>query len=161
MTRVTYETVDAVDALTAICQAHLHPEKFEEAKIFLAELRKREEALGIDDSVWEAAREVFGGSVLNENGRTHKILHARCQRALHAWDQRFGPLNDEQTEYATSLLIWAVRKGDGVAKPYPLVYDALDRIGRDDRVVEAFETRAGDQVLRENLSTLVTGTDDE
>jgi len=88
----------------------------------------------------EAIRRHFG-----HGSRTMDAMLARARFALKVWQEKYGPLNPEQHEYANQLLVSAVECGikyapDEKAKR-PMVYTWLDRIVNDERGHEGFMRR--------------------
>jgi len=88
----------------------------------------------------EAVRRHFGfGS------RTMNAMLARARFALKVWQEKYGPLNPEQHEYANQLLVSAVECGikyapdEGARRA--MVYTWLDRIVNDERGHEGFLRR--------------------
>lgn len=96
--------------------------------------------------VFEAALEVCGPSVYGE-GRVRGALDKRIRHALTVWDDRFGPFEPAQQEYAEKVLAAAIRRaakdaGDEVV--YPFLYSGLDRVVHLERVHDGFKNRSGE-----------------
>lgn len=88
----------------------------------------------------EAVRRNFGlGS------RTMNAMLARARFALKVWQEKYGPMNPEQHEYANQLLVSAVECGIKYAPDESvkraMVYTWLDRIVNDERGHEGFLRR--------------------
>lgn len=88
----------------------------------------------------EAIRRHFG-----MGSRTMNAMLARARFALKVWNEKYGPMNPEQHEYANQLLVSAVECGikyspdDGAKRA--MVYTWLDRIVNDERGHEGFLRR--------------------
>jgi len=100
---------------------------------------------------FEAAREVFGDSVMARRGRIASPFRSKVAHALRTWDAKYGPLNEEQHEYADQLLTWAVRSGaeyakaQGMKHPAPMVWANLMALVNHERTDAGFKQRAGKQ----------------
>lgn len=58
----------------------------------------------LPQETFEACEKVFGGAVYNPASRTFKSLERRISHALRVWEQRYGPLNAKQLQYADAVL---------------------------------------------------------
>ena len=99
------------------------------------------------DEVFAAAEAAFGRCVYARTGRTYQSLDRRIRHALRVWDEKYGPLNPAQNEYAATLLVHAIEKGAREAagdrsKLYPFVQAGIGRLVNHERVDEGFKARA-------------------
>jgi hypothetical protein len=97
-------------------------------------LDELEEELGVKylpQQTFDAAEELFGGSIFNPESRTYRSLSRRAQHALRVWSERYGPFNQSQAEYADSVLAAALRSAarDAAGDRSKLFRFAQARIG--------------------------------
>ncbi len=90
-------------------------------------------------SVYDAAVGLLGQSVANRNGRTRKGLDRKIAHALRTWDDKYGPMNPEQAEYAAACLTSCFH----LDLELPQVYSKLNLIVHAERVHAGFIRRAG------------------
>lgn len=57
------------------------------------------------------AYEVWGGRIFNSQSRFVRGLHRRILHALETWEEKYGPFNDAQEDYAHKLLVYAINRG--------------------------------------------------
>lgn len=109
--------------------------------------------------VREAAEEVFGGSIHNVSGRTHKALDLRVQHAFSVWSQRYV-MNPEQHNYAGIVLAWAIKRGHVSGKPFPYqlkaISNEMERVVNSPDVHAGFKRRAALVDVREQLAEMTT-----
>lgn len=99
------------------------------------------------EQVFDAAREVFGDVVYGE-GRVRKALNRRIHFAMDVWNEKYGPLNLEQEQYAAEVLAAAIRSAARDAhrdprKLYPFVYKRLLDAVNHETVHDGFQKRSG------------------
>lgn len=127
--------------------AALRDEVTEDGHILLDEL-EREALLSFwPEPVFEAARAIFGDVVFNRDSRTYVALDRRIRHALRTWEARYGPLVQEQRDYAHTVLIAALRRGSEDAgsdrrKLYPFVQSRLGLSVNHEIVDAGFKRRA-------------------
>ena len=108
--------------------------------------------------VAEACYETFGARIFNGQGRTFKSLNRRIVHTLRVWEEKYGPFNEAQEQYASKVLTHAVvraRAGaDGAPSLlYPYVLAAIARMVNHEKVDAGFKRRAemGDLDLLDDL----------
>lgn len=99
-------------------------------------------------ATFEAAHTIFGGAILNTGSRTYQALDRRIRFALRVWDEKFGPLNDDQERYADEVLAAVLRKAQREAagtrvKLWPFAQAGIGRAIHNDRVADGMRKRAG------------------
>jgi hypothetical protein len=67
------------------------------------------------EAIWAEAAIVFGkrngaAESLTPFSRTWKQILGRSEHALWTWNEKYGPLNAPQREYATSLIVHSLKK---------------------------------------------------
>lgn len=106
----------------------------------------------VPPKTFEAARAVFGNSVMNRRGRIASPFRAKIAHALRVWDAKYGPLNDAQLEYADHLLAWCINSGYQYAlaqklqHPAPIIWNSLMTIVNHERVDAGMKHRATEKV---------------
>ena len=120
-----------------------------DGEILLARLLDDDPALEvIPPKTFDVAREVFGDGVLGRRGRIATPLRSKIAHAMRVWDAKYGPLNDEQMDYADDLLAWTIRSGaayaaaQNMAHAAPMVWTNLQSIVNHERADAGFKSRA-------------------
>jgi hypothetical protein len=93
--------------------------------------------------VFLAAKAMFGDKIHNRQSSTRKGLDRKIVYALQVWDEKYGPLNPAQADYAAELLASRFNTEPEVDLDLPLVYVRLDEIVHHDVVHRGFLKRAG------------------
>lgn len=99
------------------------------------------------DGVMDAVAQEVSASVWNPESRTYKGLDRRIRHAATVWADRYGPLNEKQRSYMSSLLIAAIRKakeegGDDKRKLYPAIHTKIAYLLNHEAVDAGFKKRA-------------------
>lgn len=110
-----------------------------------------ERELGLEylpQKTFAAAEEIFGGSIYNPTSRTFQSLSRRVQHALRVWAEKYGPLTQEQAEYADDVLAAALRKaardaGGDRSKLFRFAQATIARSVNHEVVDQGFKRRAG------------------
>jgi len=114
-------------------------------------LDKLEAELGLEylpAKTFAAAEELFGGAIFNPTSRTFQSLSRRVQHALRVWAEKYGPLTQEQAEYADDVLAASLRKaardaaGDR-SKLFRFAQATIARSVNHEIVDQGFKRRAG------------------
>lgn len=111
------------------------------------------------EGVMEAVAEYVSPSVYNPESRTFKSLDKRIAWAVSVWQERHGPMTDDQRQYMADILIWALRTtskeaGEDKRKLYSFALTAISSLVNDDRVAAGFKRRA---VKQADVSDMLAG----
>jgi hypothetical protein len=99
--------------------------------------------------VWAAAAETFGQKRGHKNPltpytRTWKIILQRAEHALWVWNDKYGPLNGSQREYATTLVVHSLtraREAPDCNSTYAYFNATLTRLLNHETVDAGFKSR--------------------
>ena len=103
------------------------------------------------EAVWKEAASTFAKrrgfpEALTPHGRTWKTVCARAEHALWVWNDKYGPLNIEQREYAGALVCHALRRAretaPSVGETYAYFHTSLTHLLNHERVHHGFTSRS-------------------
>lgn len=90
------------------------------------------------ERIFRAAKAAFGKNVF----AAWPQIIGEAEHALWVvWNPRYGPLNAEQREYATSLVCFALNKAVGHPNPYGAYYTWLRSAYNHETVDAGFKSR--------------------
>ena len=143
----------------------LEDEVTPDGAILLARLLDHDPDLEVvPPETFEAARAVFGNSVMSRRGRIASPLRSKIAHALRVWDAKYGPLNQMQLEYADTLLSYTIRNANryalenNLSHPAPIVWTSLQNIVNHERVDAGFKHRATETAdYSEQVSEAISG----
>ena len=102
------------------------------------------------DKVWREAAETFSQkrghrNPLNPYTRTWKLVVDRAEHALRVWDEKYGPLNRKQWDYAGDLIAYALiqaRSAPDCNAAYAFFNTTLTQLLNHERTDEGMTRRA-------------------
>ena len=112
------------------------------------------------ERVWEQAAATFGkraghAETLTPYSRTWRMVNERAEHALWLWNDKYGPLNAEQRDYAgqliASALAYARRNAPSVGETYAFFHTQLTHLLNHERVHAGFQSRASNATLDDAL----------
>lgn len=132
--------------LEGMSEVTLDPEGL---RLLVAELRDELDKPAVlwPEGVIECVAEHISQSVYNPESRTFKSLDRRIAWVVGTWMDRHGPMNDEQRQYMSDVLCWAIRTaakeaGTDKRKLYSFTLTKVSGLINDDRVADGFKRRA-------------------
>ena len=102
----------------------------------------------LPDRTYAAAVELFGQQFHNPKARSRVALARRTVHALRVWGEKYGPLNDDQRDYADEVLAAALRIAARDARGsrdnlFRFAQAAIGRTVNHERVDQGFKRRSG------------------
>jgi hypothetical protein len=99
------------------------------------------------EAAWEAAFDIWGAALYNDNWRTRKALDRRVLHAVRVWRDQHGPLTVAQEAYMGEVLAWCFRSAskDAAGERKNLSRYAIKNISwmvNHERVQEGFVRRS-------------------
>ena len=102
------------------------------------------------EKVWREAAETFGKqrgfkNPLSPYTRTWRLVVDRAEHALRVWDEKYGPLNRKQWDYAGDLVAYSLkqaRTAPDCNAAYAFFNTTLTSLLNHERTDEGFTRRA-------------------
>ena len=126
----------------------LRDEVTEDGHVLLDKLEVEVGIQYLPEQTFSAALELFGEQMFNPSSRSYRSLSRRAQHALRVWSEKYGPLTQEQAEYADSVLASALRKaardaGGDKSKLFRFAQATIGRAVNHEVVHAGFLKRSG------------------